>query len=106
MAWGFLILAGLMEVGWPLGLKYAWAAGEFRPWPALGSLVSILASGVFLFLAQRTIPMGTAYAVWTGIGTVGTFVVGIFLFDEPTHAARIICVSLIALGIVGLKLVE
>lgn len=104
MPWIYLVLAGLMEVGWPLGLKYAWVENSFRPWPALGSVISILASGVFLFLAQRSIPMGTAYAVWTGIGTVGTFLLGILLFNEPTHVARIVCVSLIAIGIVGLKL--
>lgn len=104
MAWIFLALAGTMEVGWPLGLKYAYQDGVFKPLPATAAVASIIASGVFLYLAQRTIPMGTAYAVWTGIGSVGTFALGILLFQEPANAARLVCAGLIVMGIVGLKL--
>ena len=104
MAWLYLAMAGVMEVGWPLGLKYAWHEGSFRVGPAIGSLASIVLSGVFLYLAQRTIPMGTAYAVWTRIGSVGTFFLGILLFQEPANAARMVCAGLIVAGIVGLKL--
>ncbi len=77
-----------------------------RVWPLLGAAVSMLCSGVLLFLAQRQIPMGTAYAIWTGIGSVGAFVAGIALFGEPAKIARVICVTLIVSGIVGLKLVS
>ncbi len=103
MAWIYLILAGLMEIGWPLGLKYGWQANEVRVWPLVGALVSMIASGALLFVAQRTIPMGTAYAVWTGIGSVGAFIAGVLLFKEPAQAARVACVLLIVAGIVGLK---
>jgi len=106
MAWVYLVLAGIAEWGWPVGLKYGWTAdGLLRPWPILGALASMAASGAFLLLAQRTIPMGTAYAVWTGIGAVGAFVLGIVLFNEPAQALRFVCVGLIVLGIIGLKLV-
>jgi quaternary ammonium compound-resistance protein SugE len=104
MAWVYLVIAGIMEWGWPVGLKYAWTAEGFRFWPAVGAGLAMLLSGVFLLLAQRTIPMGTAYAVWTGIGAVGTFVLGILLFKEPAETTRFVCVGLIVLGIVGLKL--
>lgn len=103
MAWAYLILAGLLEIGWPLGLKYGWRADGVRAGPLVGAGLAMLASGVFLMLAQRHIPMGTAYAVWTGIGSVGAFVAGIVLFAEPAHAARVACVVLIVAGIVGLK---
>ncbi len=104
MAWTYLLLAGLFEIGWPLGLKYGWQPSGIRPWPLALAAVSMGCSGVLLFLAQRTIPMGTAYAVWTGIGSVGAVVVGICLFQESAQAARIVCVTLIVLGIVGLKI--
>ena len=103
MAWTYLIIAGIMEWGWPMGLKFAWKDDKFYIWPAIGALVSMALSGVFLFLAQRTIPMGTAYAVWTGIGAVGTLVLGIVLLGEPSDAVRLVCVGLIVAGIVGLK---
>ena len=106
MAWLLLLLAGLMEIGWPLGLKYAWDESGVRVWPLVGAALSMLCSGVLLFLAQRQIPMGTAYAIWTGIGSVGAFVAGIALFGEPAKIARVICVTLIVSGIVGLKLVS
>jgi quaternary ammonium compound-resistance protein SugE len=103
VAWVYLILAGLLEIGWPLGLKYGWQATGVRPWPLAAAVACMLGSGALLFMAQRSIPMGTAYAVWTGIGAVGAFVAGILLFKEPAQAARIACVLLIVAGIVGLK---
>jgi quaternary ammonium compound-resistance protein SugE len=104
MAWVYLIIAGIMEWGWPIGLKFAWQADGLRFWPAVGAIISILASGYFLLLAQRTIPVGTAYAVWTGIGAVGTFILGILLLGEPAKALRFVSVGLIVAGIIGLKL--
>jgi quaternary ammonium compound-resistance protein SugE len=106
MDWLILFLAGLFEVGWPLGLKYGWSTAGARAWPLAGAAISMMISGLLLFIAQRTIPMGTAYAVWTGIGTVGAFVLGIVLFGEPAKAARLVCVMMIVAGIVGLKLVS
>lgn len=106
MAWVCLIIAGLFEIGWPLGLKLGWTDQGIRPVPLALSIVCMAVSGVMLLMAQRTIPMGTAYAVWTGIGAVGTFLVGIAAFAEPATAARMVCVGLIAAGIVGLKAFE
>jgi quaternary ammonium compound-resistance protein SugE len=104
MAWVYLVLAGLMEIGWPLGLKFANGENGFRTLPALLAALFMGVSGFLLYLAQREIPMGTAYAVWTGIGSVGTFVVGVLFFKEPAQVARCVCVGMIAFGIVGLKL--
>jgi quaternary ammonium compound-resistance protein SugE len=98
------MLAGVLEWGWPIGLKLAWRNGQFYFWPALAAGVCMLFSGVFLFLAQRSIPMGTAYAVWTGIGAVGTFFLGIWFLHEPSQVTRYVCVLLIIAGIMGLKL--
>lgn len=103
LAWVYLILAGIFEWGWPVGLKYGWREGTLHAWPALGALACMVASGGLLLLAQRTIPMGTAYAVWTGIGAVGAFVIGIWLFGEPAKILRFASVALIIVGIVGLK---
>ena len=103
MAWTYLFIAGLMEIGWPIGLKYGWTDSGIRWWPIFGAIACMAASGGCLFVAQKTIPMGTAYAVWTGIGSVGAFVFGIVLFEEPTDIARVVCVSMIIFGIVGLK---
>lgn len=102
MAWLTLLLAGLFEVGWAIGLKYT--AGFTRLWPSLATVGSMAVSLFLLGLSLRTLPLGTAYAVWTGIGAVGTVVLGIVLFDEPADAARLACVGLIVCGIVGLKL--
>lgn len=103
MAWLYLVIAGIMEIGWPLGFKLSQA-----PTRRIGGIllaVSCMAlSGLFLWLAQRQIPMGTAYAVWTGIGTVGTFAVGIAVFGEPRDALRLVSALLIVIGIVGLRL--
>jgi quaternary ammonium compound-resistance protein SugE len=104
MAWTFLVIAGIFEWGWPIGLKYAWTADGLKVWPLIGAIASMAGSGSFLLLAQRTIPVGTAYAVWTGIGSVGAFFLGIWLFKEPAVMARYVCVGLIVAGILGLKL--
>lgn len=103
MAWFYLFLAGLFEIGWPVGLKIAQQPGS----RLLGVSLAILflaASGVLLWLAQRDIPLGTSYAVWTGIGSVGTFLVGIFVYDDPALIGRILGVTLIVAGIILLKL--
>lgn len=97
-----LLVAGLFEVGWAIGLKYT--EGFTRFWPSVGTLVAMVASVGLLGLALRTLPVGTAYAVWTGIGAVGTVVCGIVLLGEPATVARLACVGLIVAGIVGLKL--
>ena len=103
MAWIILVVAGLLEVGWAVGLKYT--EGFTRLWPTVGTGVALIASMGLLGLSLRTLPLGTAYAVWTGIGTVGTAILGIILFREPATALRLMCVGLIVAGIVGLKLV-
>ena len=102
MSWTILFIAGLFEVGWAIGLKYT--AGFTRLWPTVGTLLSMAVSVLLLGLAMRDLPVGTAYAVWTGIGAVGTVVLGIVLFNDPANAARLVCVGLIVAGILGLKL--
>lgn len=102
MAWIILAVAGLFEVGWAIGLKYT--EGFTRFWPSAGTVVAMVASVLLLGWAMRTLPVGTAYAVWTGIGAVGTVILGIVLFKEPATVARLVCVGLILAGIVGLKL--
>ncbi|HEX8362664.1 MAG TPA: quaternary ammonium compound efflux SMR transporter SugE [Longimicrobium sp.] len=102
MAWFILLLAGLLEVGWAVGLKYT--EGFTRLWPSLGTGAALIASMALLSLALRTLPLGTAYAVWTGIGTIGTAILGIVLFSEPATAIRLACIALIVAGILGLKL--
>ena len=108
MAWLYLVLAGLMEVGWPVGFNLAWSDGGFQWKPAALAVISMIASfGLMLLtMAQKTIPVGTIYAVWTGIGSAGAVLVGIWLFKEPATAVRLVCVSLIVAGVVGLKLAE
>ncbi len=102
MAWTLLVIAGLFEVGWAIGLKYT--DGFTQPWPTTLTVIAMVISMVLLGLAAKDLPIGTAYAVWTGIGAVGAFVLGIVLFREPATAARIACVALIVAGIIGLKL--
>ena len=102
MAWIILFVAGLFEIGWAVGLKYT--EGFTRPWPTLWTAVALIASMALLGLSLRSLPLGTAYAVWTGIGTVGTAILGIVLFREPATAMRLLCIALILAGIVGLKL--
>lgn len=102
MAWTLLVVAGIFEIIWATGLKYT--DGFTRLWPSIGTVVAMAVSMICLSLAFRVIPMGTAYTVWTGIGAVGTVLLGILLFDEPKNAARLICITLIIVGIAGLKL--
>jgi len=104
MAWIYLLIAGFMEIGWPLGLKYSQTQEGSKFWWILFAVMSMAASGIFLWLAQKTIPMGTAYAIWTGIGAAGAFILGILLFKDPAGFFRIASATLIVLGIVGLKL--
>jgi quaternary ammonium compound-resistance protein SugE len=101
MTWVILVVAGLFEIGWAIGLKYT--DGLTRFWPTVGTGVSMIISVVLLGIAMKALPVGTAYAVWTGIGAVGTVLLGIALFNEPVTLARMLCVCLIVGGIVGLK---
>ena len=103
IAWLVLFVAGLCEIGWAVGLKYT--EGFSRLWPSVGTVAAMIASVVLLGLALKALPLGTAYAVWTGIGAVGTAILGIYLFNEPRDALRLACIALIVAGIVGLKLV-
>jgi quaternary ammonium compound-resistance protein SugE len=103
VAWVLLFLAGLLEVAWAVGLKYT--DGLTRPLPTAGVVVAMIGSVVLLAIAVRTLPLGTAYAVWTGIGTAGAVLLGILLFGEPATLLRLLFVGLIVAGIVGLKLV-
>jgi len=102
MTWLLLILAGLLEVAWAVGLKYT--AGFSRPIPSVLTLLAMAGSVGLLGLALRQLPLGTAYAIWTGIGTVGTVIFGIVVLNEPASAARLLCILMIVGGIVGLKL--
>jgi quaternary ammonium compound-resistance protein SugE len=104
MAWAVLFAAGLLEVGWAIGLKYT--EGFTRLVPSVLTLSAMAGSIILLGLALKALPIGTAYAVWTGIGAVGTAVLGIALFGEPAGAARLASIGLIVAGIVGLKLVS
>jgi quaternary ammonium compound-resistance protein SugE len=104
MAWTILIVAGILEVGWAIGLKYA--DGFTRFWPSAWTIAAMTISIYLLAIAARSLPIGTAYAVWVGIGAAGTAVLGIALFDEPRELARLVCLGLIVAGVVGLKLVE
>ena len=103
MAWIMLAVAGLLEIGWAIGLKYT--DGFTRFGPTVATVAAMVASLVLLGLAVRTLPVGTAYAVWTGIGTVGTVLLGIFLFGESAEPMRLLFIAMIVAGIVGLKLV-
>jgi quaternary ammonium compound-resistance protein SugE len=104
VAWTYLLIAGLLEVGWAIGLKYS--EGFSRLVPSALTVAAMIASFYFLGLALRTLPLGTAYAVWTGIGTVGTVALGILLFDEPLELLRLLCILLIVAGVVGLRLLS
>lgn len=103
MAWFALFGAGLFEVGWAIGLKYS--EGFTRLWPSVWTVASMSISMVLLAIALKSLPLGTAYAIWTGIGTVGTVLLGIMLFAESADIMRMVCIMLIVAGIVGLKLV-
>jgi quaternary ammonium compound-resistance protein SugE len=102
MSWAYLLVAGLLEVAWAVGLKYT--AGFTRLWPSAFTLATMAGSVGMLGLALRSLPLGTAYAVWTGIGTVGTAVFGMMMLGEPAGALRLLSIGLIVAGIVGLKL--
>jgi quaternary ammonium compound-resistance protein SugE len=103
MAWISLFVAGLFEIGWAIGLKYT--DGFSKLWPSVWTIISMIVSLVFLEYALRTLPVGTAYAVWVGIGAVGTAVLGMWLFNESRDVARIVCLMLIVAGVIGLKVV-
>jgi quaternary ammonium compound-resistance protein SugE len=102
MSWTFLFIAAALEIVWAVGLKFT--AGFTRTWPSLGVGAAMAASMFLLALAARTVPIGTAYAVWTGIGAAGTALLGIVLFHESASAARLVCLALILTGVVGLKI--
>lgn len=104
MDWALLFLAGLFEMAWAIGLKYT--NGYTRFWPTAGTVAAMIISVILLGLAVRTLPVGTAYAVWSGIGAAGTVVLGIALLGESADAGRLICVGLILAGVVGLKFVN
>lgn len=104
MAWVVLFVAGLFEIGWALGLKYT--DGFTRLWPTVFTISSMVISMGLLGYAVKSLPIGTAYAIWTGIGAVGTVILGIVLFKEPATVARLVCVGLIVSGILGLKLLS
>jgi quaternary ammonium compound-resistance protein SugE len=102
MAWILLLIAGVLEVGWAIGLKYT--EGFTRLWPSVFTLASMAASVVLLGIAMKSLPVGTSYAVWVGVGAVGTAILGIVLFGEPANIGRLVSLGLIVAGIVGLKL--
>ena len=102
MNWAILVVAGIFEVGWAIGLKYT--DGFTRPWPSVWTVLAMIISLGLLGIAMKTLPVGTAYSVWVGVGAVGTVVLGIVLLGESASLARVISVSLIVAGIVGLKL--
>lgn len=102
MAWLYLFVAGLLEVGWAVGLKYT--EGFTRLWPSVWTCATMILSLFLLGVALRQLPIGTAYAVWTGIGAVGTALLGILLFGEPRDLSRLLCIALVVAGIAGLKL--
>jgi quaternary ammonium compound-resistance protein SugE len=104
MHWILLLVAGILEVVWAIGLKYT--EGFTKLWPSVITIAAMVASVAFLGLALRHIPVGTGYAIWTGIGAAGTAILGMILFGEPATAARVACLGLIVAGIVGLKLVS
>lgn len=104
MPWLMLFVAGLLEVGWAVGLKYT--HGFTRLWPTVATALALVGSMTLLGLAVRVLPLGTAYAVWTGIGTVGTAIVAMVLFHEPVTVPRVACIGLIVVGILGLKAVH
>jgi quaternary ammonium compound-resistance protein SugE len=104
MAWFYLFAAGVFEIGWAIGLKYA--AGFSRPGPAVLTVLSMVISLGFLGLSLKTLPLSTAYAIWTGIGTVGTVGAGLLIFGETITVSRLVCIALIVLGLVGLKILS
>ena len=104
MSWVYLLAAGLLEVCWAMGMKYS--QGFTRLWPSVFTIVTLVISFVLLTLAVKNLPVGTAYAVWTGIGILGTTILGMVLLGEPRNAARLVCMGLIFIGIIGLKMMS
>jgi quaternary ammonium compound-resistance protein SugE len=102
MAWLFLLIAGLFEIVWAVGLKYT--DGFTRLWPTVGTILATMVSFVCLAFAQKSLPLGTSYAVWVGIGAVGTAIMGMVLFGESREPIRLACLGLIVIGVIGLKL--
>jgi quaternary ammonium compound-resistance protein SugE len=102
MAWIYLLIAGVLEIFWAISLKYT--EGFSKLWPSVSTVAGMIASFYFLAQALKTIPVGTGYAIWTGIGAAGTAILGIILFAEPASALRLLCIALIVAGIIGLKL--
>lgn len=102
MAWVYLIIAGLLEIGWAIGLKYT--DGFTRLWPSVATIIGMLFSFGLLSIALKTIPVGTGYAVWTGIGAAGTAIIGMMFLGEPRDIGRLLCLGLIVAGVLGLKL--
>lgn len=102
MNWIILVLAGLFEVGWAIGLKYT--DGFTRPWPTVGTVIAMVISLGLLGIAMKSLPVGTAYAIWVGVGAVGTAILGIILLGEPATTGRLVSLALIVAGIIGLKL--
>ncbi|SFA95233.1 quaternary ammonium compound efflux SMR transporter SugE [Clostridium frigidicarnis] len=104
MKWLFLVIAGLLEVCWAIGIKFSEGFTKFIP--SIFTIIGMIASFYFLSLSLKELPLGTAYAIWTGIGTVGTVILGVILFKEPIDLIRLICIGFIVIGIIGLKLVS
>lgn len=104
MAWIYVVIAGLFEIGWAIGLKQS--EGFSKPLPTVLTIAAMITSIVLLALGLRTLPVGTAYAVWTGIGAAGTVIVGMLLFNEPVEVLRLVCIGLIIAGVIGLRLVS
>jgi quaternary ammonium compound-resistance protein SugE len=102
MSWFILFIAGLFEIVWAVGIKYT--EGWTKLWPSVFTVIAMIASFYLLSVALKAIPMGTAYAVWTGVGTIGTVIFGIIYFKEPTDILRMVCILLIITGIVGLRI--
>ena len=104
MHWIFLFIAGLFEISWAIGLKFSHGFSQIVP--SVLTIICMVASFYFLALALKSLPLGTAYAIWTGIGTIGTVILGIILFKEPVTTIRLLCIALIITGITGLKLIS
>ena len=104
MQWIFLFIAGLFEISWAIGLKFSHGFSQIVP--SVLTVICMVASFYFLALALKSLPLGTAYAIWTGIGTIGTVILGIILFKEPVTTIRLLCIALIITGITGLKLIS
>lgn len=102
MNWLLLVIAGLLEIGWAVGLKYT--DGFSRPWPTVATVAAMIVSLMLLGMAMKTLPVGTAYAVWVGVGAVGTALLGMYLFGESANPGRIVSLALIVVGIIGLRL--